>query len=96
MIKGGERSKPSIQWLTLQHGRRSTAQKKSLLVDAELNANTRSFSTELVHFIEGMDGCGLITTDLDQVAAGIKPGFLHGGSPLLFEVSKPILIESGR
>jgi hypothetical protein len=28
----------------------------------------RSFSTELVQFIEGMDGCGLITTDLDHVA----------------------------
>jgi len=50
-IKGGERSKPSIQWLTLQHGRRSTAQKKSLSVDAELNANTKIVSTEMVHFI---------------------------------------------
>jgi len=40
-IKGGERSKPSIRWLTLQHGRRSTVQKKSLLVDPELNANTK-------------------------------------------------------
>jgi hypothetical protein len=51
---------------------------------------------QLVQFIEGMDGCGLITTDLDQVAAGIKPGFLHGCSPLLLEVSNPVLIESGR
>jgi hypothetical protein len=60
----------------LQHGHRSAAQKKVALVNAELNPNTTEIvfknTTELVQFIDGMDGCGLITTDLDQVAAGIQ------------------------
>jgi hypothetical protein len=43
-----------------------------------------------------MDGCGLITTDVDQLAAGIKPDFLHGGSPLLFELSDPIRNRVGQ
>mgnify|MGYP003288259214 CR=1 FL=1 len=60
----------------LQHGRRSTAQKKVALVNAQLNPNTTEIvfehTTELVQFIDGMDGCGLITTDLDQITAGIQ------------------------
>lgn len=63
----------------LQHGRRTTAQKKVALVDAELNPETTQTTeirfgntTELVEFIDGMDGCGLITTDLDLVASGIQ------------------------
>jgi hypothetical protein len=62
----------------LQRGRRPTAQKKVALVDAELNRKTSQTTeirftntTELVEFIDGMDGCGLITTDLDLVASGI-------------------------
>lgn len=59
----------------LRHGRQSTARKKVALVDAELNPNTTQIvftnTTELVEFIDGLDGCGLITTDLDAVAAGI-------------------------
>lgn len=63
----------------LQHGRRSTAQKKVALVDAELNPKTTQTTeirftntTDLVDFIDGMDGCGLITTDLGLVASGIQ------------------------
>ena len=63
----------------LQHGRRSTAQKKVASVDAGLNATTTQTTeirftntTDLVEFIDGMDGCGLITTDLDLVASGIQ------------------------
>ncbi len=60
----------------LQHGRASTARKKVALVDAELNPKTTEIvfknTTELVEFIDGMDGCGLITTDLGLVAAGIR------------------------
>lgn len=63
----------------LQHGRRSTAQKTVALVDADLNPETTQTTeirfmntTELVEFIDGMDGCGLITTDLDLVASGIQ------------------------
>ena len=62
----------------LQHGRRSTAQKKVASVDAQFDPKTTqtteirfSNTTELVEFIEGMDGCGLIT-DLDLVASGIQ------------------------
>jgi hypothetical protein len=62
----------------LQHGHRSTAQKKVALVDAQLNPKTTQTTeirftntTDLVEFIDGMDGCGLITTDLDLVASGI-------------------------
>jgi hypothetical protein len=68
----------------LQHGRRSTAQKKVALVDAHLNPNTTQTTeihftntTELVEFIDGMDGCGLITTDLDLIASGIKARCFH-------------------
>jgi hypothetical protein len=46
------------------------------LVNAQLNPNTTEIvfehTTELVQFIDGMDGCGLITTDLDQITAGIQ------------------------
>ena len=60
----------------LQHGRLSTAQKKVTLVDAELNPSTSEIvftnTSELVQYIDGLDGCGLITTDLDAVAAGIQ------------------------
>jgi hypothetical protein len=60
----------------LQHGRRSTARKKVALVDAELNPNTNEIAftntSELVQFIDGLDGCGLITTDLDAVAVGVQ------------------------
>jgi len=49
----------------------------------------RSFSTELVHSIEGMNRCGLITTDLDQVAAGIKPVFFTAALLFYLKVSEP-------
>jgi len=62
----------------LQHGRPSTAQTKVALVDAQLSPKTIQATeirftntTDLVEFIDGMDGCGLITTDLDLVASGI-------------------------
>ena len=63
----------------LRHGRPTTARKNVALVDAELNPKTTETTeivfnntTELVQFIDGLDGCGLVTTDLDAVAAGIQ------------------------
>jgi len=60
----------------LQHGRRATAKKKVALVHAELNPRTSEIvfkdARELADFIDGMDGCGLITTNLDHVKAGIQ------------------------
>jgi len=49
----------------------------------------RSFQLRWSTLFEGMDGCGLITTDLDQVAAGTKPGFLHGGSLFYLKFQTP-------
>lgn len=39
---------------------------------------------------------GLITTDLDQVAAELSPVFFTAVLLFYFEVYNPILIESGR
>jgi hypothetical protein len=89
-----------LTWLTslsafdsaLRHGRRSTAQKKVALVYAQLNPNTTEIvfqnTTELVDFIDGMDGCGLLTR-------GSKLGaFLNSHTLLEYQPTKPQLISA--